>query len=154
MLRETLHKNNVPIGGWLNCGASGDAVTSEIGIRQSDTLAFIDTCGMDDPNPKRSDDKLMIEIFEGLMKLLDKNSPKGLESESYFNGLLFVTMANVGGRIEYSTIRPLFNMLMGLTLTYKTDMHIYMPFVRVLVSNMSKFGNDESESNLFFKKIW
>ena len=145
MLKETLKSSSQPKGGWLKCGASGDAVTHENTIVSSDSMAFIDTCGLDDPNPKRSDDKIMIEIFETLMRLLDQKCPEGCETESYFNGLLFVTMANAGGRIDYTTIRPLFNMLMGLTLTYKTDMHIYMPFVRVLVSNMSKYGNEESE---------
>jgi hypothetical protein len=61
ILRESFKdKSKAPPAGWLKCSQNVEAVTNEIALACSDTLCFVDTCGMDDPSSNRSDDKIMI----------------------------------------------------------------------------------------------
>ena len=90
---------------WFKNKRSHSAVTTEISYQESDTLLLIDTCGFDDPI--RSDDQNMEEIFT-FAKLL-------LNSSSYLNGLLFITMMPRSLRIDHKTISVLYNFLNGIT---------------------------------------
>jgi hypothetical protein len=82
------------------------------------------------------------------MLLLLNSQPQNVQRESYFNGLLFVIMASTGGRLDNSSIRILFNTLMGFTLTYPDQENCPMPFIKILVTNFSrKYAYDEGSDN-------
>jgi hypothetical protein len=82
-----------------------------------------------------------------MLQLLN-SEPLNVQRESYFNGLLFVIMASTGGRLDNSSIRILFNTLMGFTLTYPTQENCPMPFIKILVTNFSrKYAYDEGSED-------
>jgi hypothetical protein len=89
------------------------------------------------------------------MLLLLNSQPQNVQCESYFNGLLFVIMASTGGRLDNSSIRILFNTLMGFTLTYPDQENCPMPFIKILVTNFSRKyaydeGSDDEMGTIFF----
>ena len=115
-----------------------NAVTKQLQIAESEDLIYIDTCGFNDPDKSRTDSMIMIEIFSNLKHLIN----------CYFNGLLFVIMPEKSTRLKDETIKTLVYVLIGFTLTYRDKPKEY-PFIKILVTNFSRYGNDVSEGGSF-----
>lgn len=118
--------------------ACAEGVTRKLQVAESEELVYIDTCGFNDHDKRRSDSIISQEIWKNL---------RGLCSV-YFNGLLFITMPDTGSRIEEPHIKTLMDFLLGFTQTYKRGEKNSknFPFVKVLVTNFSKIENDDDDN--------
>ena len=96
-------------------------------------MTLIDTPGLNDPDDRRSDKNIYIE----LIKTLSARFPdQGISS------LILCVMPNASQRITRTTIEAMNNMLfMFNSLDHRTDLKNHPKF-KIIVNNMSLYGDD------------
>ena len=98
-------------------------------------MTLIDTPGLNDPDARRSDKNIHIEIIKNLsIKLYD--SKQGISS------LVLCVMPNASQRITDTTIKALNSMLFMLnSLDERIDITLHPKFL-IIINNVSKYGDD------------
>jgi hypothetical protein len=135
ILRESImdtRKWKAPPSGWFRASRNFHGVTKEVTIGDTDTLSYIDTCGFDDTDPKRSAANNMSNIFRSLKEIL--SDPKG---GPYLNGIVFCIMKTKSGRVDQTLLTTIANVLLGFTLTYP-DCCSQRIFFKIVMNNFSK----------------
>ena len=93
---------------------SGSAVTTKVKVVQTGNLTLVDSPGTNDPNRKRTDQQIQIELFNTIRNML----------KSQYDGInVFVQciMPDAGGRIKRSAIESMCTMLLSLTSLYEIE---------------------------------
>ena len=114
--------------------ASFKSVTSCVQMATVGGMTLIDTPGLNDPNARRSDKNIHIEMIKNLsVRLYDPQ--QGLSS------LMLCVMPNASQRITDSTIKGMNSMLfMFSCLDERVDI-TNLPKFHVIINNVSRFGD-------------
>ena len=96
-------------------------------------MTLIDTPGLNDPNARRSDKNIYIE----LIKTLSSQFPdQGISS------LILCVMPNASQRITDTTIKAMNNMFfMFNSLDFRTDI-THHPKFKIIINNVSLYGDE------------
>ena len=114
--------------------ASFKSVTSCVKQGTIGNMTLIDTPGLNDPDQRRSDKNIHIEIIKNLSMQLN-------DSEQGISSLILCVMPNASQRITDSTIKGLNSMLfMFNALDERVDISV-LPKFHVIINNVSKHGD-------------
>ena len=97
-------------------------------------MTLIDTPGLNDPDTRRTDKNIHIEIIKNLsMKLYDP--------EQGISSLTLCVMPNASQRITDSTIKGMISMFfMFNSLDQRTDITLH-PKYHIVINNVSRYGD-------------
>ena len=115
-------------------------MTTKVKVIKTGNLTLIDSPGSNDPDKKRTDVQIGIELVNTISAIL-KSRQQGI------NTITQCIMPDAGGRIKRSAITSMVSMLLVLTSIYEDsnpDMH---PRLCVIFNNVSKLQDSK-------KKIW
>ena len=96
-------------------------------------MTLIDTPGLNDPNAKRSDKNIIIEMIKNLQAKLNDPS-QGISS------LIMCVLPDASQRIRETTIKAIINMFLMLTsLDERIDVSVH-PKYYIIFNNVSRYG--------------
>ena len=117
-------------------GKSVKAVTTKVKVDQSGNMTLIDTPGTNDPDKKRTDSQIQLELMNTIRALL-RETTEGI------NTFTQCILPDAAGRIKRSAIQSMCTMLLSLTSLYEDADMKNQPRLCVIFNNVSKNAHPE-----------
>ena len=125
-------------------GQSSSAVTTKVKVIKTGNLTLIDSPGTNDPDKKRTDQQISVELVNTIRTILT-SANQGI------NTVVQCIMPDAGGRIKRSSIQSMVSMLLILTSIYEKQNPDNHPRLCVIFNNVSKFPHPKKKAQKYYE---
>ena len=121
---------------------SATAITTKVKVSTTGNMTLIDSPGMNDPDKKRTDVQIQIELINTIRTIFTSAS-QGITS------ICQCIMPDAGGRIKRSEIESMSRILLSLTSLYEDSDPEKHPKMCIIFNNVSKVNHPKAEPHVY-----